>query len=92
MNSNDKKKKSFEDALFNALKNHGLLLPTNEEQVNDFEKEMGDTLRSLPTELEDCTKYLPKKEKNVQLNSDHINLPRKAFYSKVAFKKGPKKK
>lgn len=44
---------SFENALFQALKNNGMLLPTTDEQAKQFEESMGNT--ESPPQIFDLT-------------------------------------
>lgn len=85
MNSNQAKK-NFENALFQALRSHGLLQPDKSEQ------EEGATENLLPTEFESGEAFVKKETKVVPLKPTVRKTNKRPQYAKVALKKGTKSK
>lgn len=83
---------TFERALFTTLKNNGLLFPVTDHQVEEFEKQVGDTKVDLPADLNDSSKFIPKRGKTIQFVPNNRRLKQQRQYAKVAFKKGRKKR
>lgn len=88
MDANEKPhKESFENALFNSLKKHGLLFPVTDDQIDSFEKKFGETENELPARFESAEIFLKKETKVIPIiNNDPV------MYRKVASTKKPKKK
>ncbi len=85
-------RKTIENALFHALKAHGLISPVNKE--NEEAEEMGteSTVIALPAEFADPEKFIKpttKTTKTVKMTPDHA---RSRTYAKVALKKTTKRK
>lgn len=79
-------KKTFENALFQALRSHGLLRPDNNEH------EDGTTESVLPAEFDNPDAFLKKEAKVVPLKSSVKKINKRPQYAKVALKKGMKTK
>ena len=78
------KKRNFEDALFLALRDHGLLYPSEQ---NEIGATMENGEATLPKGLDDPEKYLPKRGKVV------VFAPKRELkYLKVASKTNRMKK
>jgi hypothetical protein len=59
-----KKSKTFEMQLFQAMKSSGLLFPSSDKQVTEFEQKFGKTVLTLPSELQDSSSVTnPSKRK-----------------------------
>jgi hypothetical protein len=85
------KKKSFEDALFNALNAHGLLFPVTDVKVSEYEKELGNTEKQLPNELENPLSFEVNRGKLISLKPSNEEVEQPIQYAKVALKIGGKK-
>jgi hypothetical protein len=79
-------KKNFENALFQALRSHGLLRPDKGEQ------EDGATENLLPAELQNANVFVQKEAKVIPLKPNRNKTTKRSQYAKVAMKKGVKGK
>lgn len=83
---NSKQEKStFESALLNALRTHGLLPPMATEDE-------GTTENLLPEELNNPDSFIKKETKVIPLKSTRSRTTKKPQYAKVAMKKKMKGK
>jgi hypothetical protein len=79
-------KKNFENALFQALRSHGVVRPEKSEQ------EEGATENLLPAELQDGDVFVRKEAKVISLKSNRNKANKRSQYAKVAMKKNVKGK
>lgn len=78
---NAKQTKTIENALYHALKSHGLLPPVT------YEQEEGATESLLPAELNNPEYLIKKEAKVVPLKFNRKRLTKKPKLAKVALKK-----
>lgn len=83
----NEEKKSFEAALFLALKKHGLLFPIGTEKANESESGIDAIESQLPVALNDPQKFTPKRGKIISFDPKLVSKHRK-----VASRTGAKRK
>ena len=86
---NSKQNKTIENALYHALKSHGLLPPVTNEQ------EEGATESLLPAELNNPESFIKKEAKVISIKSNRKRVTKRPQLAKVAMKgtkSKPKKK
>jgi|LakMenEpi03Aug12_release.lakeMendotaPanAssembly.Ray.scaffolds.fasta_scaffold658469_2 hypothetical protein len=83
---NSKQTKTIENALYYALKSHGLLAPVSTEH------EEGATGSLLPAELNNPETFIKKVAKVVSIKSNRNRINKRSQLAKVAMKGGAKSK